>query len=49
MDFNSSLTNSTQFGNDSKFNGENITTNCSVETVIALDSLTRKNLATTLS
>ena len=50
--YNSTLTNSTQFGNDSnysKFNGENIATNCSVVTVIALDSLTRNTLATTLS
>ena len=50
--YNSSLTNSTQFGNDSnysKFNGENIATNCSRVTVLALDSLTRNTLATTLS
>ena len=50
--YNSSLTNSTQSGNDSnysKFNGENITTNCSMVTVLASDSLTRNTLATTLS
>ena len=42
----SSLTNSTQFGNDSnysKFNGENIATNCSRVTVLALDGLTNKH------
>ena len=51
--YNSCLTNSTQFGNDSnysKFNGENMATNCSRVTVLALDGLTKKNtLATTLS
>ena len=50
--YNSSLTNSTQFGNDSnysKFSTENIATNCSWVTVSALDSLTRNTLATTLS
>ena len=41
--FNSSLTNSTQFGNDSKFNGENIATNCSTVIVLALDGLTKKH------
>ena len=50
--YNSSWTNSTQFGNDSnysKFNGEDIATNCSRVTVLALDSLTRNTLAITLS
>ena len=49
---NSSLTNSTQFGNGShsrKFNGENIATNCCRVTVLALDSLTKNTLATKLS
>ena len=49
---NSSLANSTQFGNDSnysKFNGENIAAGCSRVAVLALDSLTRNTLATTLS
>ena len=49
---NSSLTNSTQFDNDSnysKFNGENIAAGCSRVAVLALDSLTRNTLATTLS
>ena len=44
--YNSSLTNSTQFGNNSnysKFNGENIATNCSRVTVLALDALTKKH------
>ena len=44
--YNSSLTNSTQFGNDSnysKFNGENIATNCSRITALALDRLTKKH------
>ena len=44
--YNFSLTNSTQFGNDlnySKFNGENIETNSSVVTVLALDGLTKKH------
>ena len=44
--YNSSLTNSTQFGNDSnysKFNEENIATNCSMVTVGALDGLTKKH------
>ena len=43
--YNSSLTNSTQLSNDStysKFNGENIATNCSVVTALALDGLTKK-------
>ena len=40
------MTNSTQFGNDSnysKFNGENVATNCSRVTVLALDCLTKKH------
>ena len=40
------LKDNTQFGNDSnysKFNGENIATNCSVITVHALDGLTKKH------
>ena len=44
--YNSSLTNSTQLGNDSnysKFNGENIATNCFMVTVLALDGLTKKH------
>ena len=44
--YNSSLTNSTRFGNDSnysKFNGENIATNCSRITVFASDGLTKKH------
>ena len=44
--YNSSLTNSTQFGNDSnysKFNEGNIATNCSRVTVLALDGLTKKH------
>ena len=44
--YNSSLTNSTQFGNGSsysKFNGENTVTNCSRVTVFALDGLTKKH------
>ena len=43
--YNSRLTKSTQFGNDSnygKFNGKNIATNCSMVTVLALDGLTKK-------
>ena len=43
-----SLTNSTQFVNDSNYsnftsNGENIATNCFVVTVLGLDSLTKKH------
>ena len=44
--YNSSLTNSTQFGNDSnysKFNGENIANNYFTVTVLALDGLTKKH------
>ena len=44
--YNSSLTNNTQFGNDSnnsKFNGENIATSSSRVTVFALDGLTKKH------
>ena len=44
--YNSSLANSAQFCNDSnysKFNGENIATNCSRATVFALDGLTKKH------
>ena len=40
------MTKSTQFGNDSnysKFNGENITTNCFIATVFPLDGLTKKH------
>ena len=46
MRYNFSLTNSTQFGNDSnysEFNGENIATNCSRVTVLALDGLKERN------
>ena len=45
--YNSSLTNSTQFGNDSnysKFNGENIATNCSRVTVLALNFINKETL-----
>ena len=44
--YNSSLTNSTQFRNDSNyttFNGENIATNCFMITVLVLDGLTKKD------
>ena len=44
--YNSSLKNSTQFGNDSNYskcNGENIATNCSIVTFLALDGLTKKH------
>ena len=43
--YNFSLTKCTQFGNDSncsKFNGENIATNCSMVKVPALAGLTKK-------
>ena len=43
---NFSLTNSTQFGNDSNysnFNGENIATNCFLVTVLGLDGLTKEH------
>ena len=45
--YNSSLRNSKQFGNDSnysKFNGENIATNCSRVIVLALDGLTKTHV-----
>ena len=49
---NSSFTNSAQFSNDSnysKFNGEDIATNCPRVTVLTLDGLTKNALTTMLS